>query len=56
MRAPSRALPRRRALGFFAQYNQLRGKVFKPLGRGGPDRARALLEQGMAAFRKEAKQ
>jgi len=42
--------------GFFTQYNQLRGKVFKPLGRGGPDRARALLEQGVAAFRKEAKQ
>lgn len=36
--------------GFFAQYNRLRGKAFKPAGRGGPERARELLDQGMAAF------
>ena len=35
--------------GFFAQYNQLRGKAFKPVGRGGPGRARELLDQGAAA-------
>ena len=37
--------------GFFAQYNRLRGKAFKPVGRGGPERARDLLDQGVAAFR-----
>ena len=36
--------------GFFAQYNRLRGKAFKPAGRGGPERARELLDQGMTAF------
>ncbi len=36
--------------GFFAQYNRLRGKAFMPVGRGGPERARELLDQGAAAF------
>ncbi len=40
--------------GFFAQYNRLRGKQFEPLGRGGPERARALLDRGMTAFRHKA--
>lgn len=40
--------------GFFAQYNRLRGKEFKPIGRGGPERARALLDHGMTAFRDKA--
>jgi len=40
--------------GFFAQYNQLRGKQFEPLRQGGPDRARSLLERGMEAFRRKA--
>ncbi len=30
---------------FFVSYNQARGKVFKPLGRRGPERARMLLEK-----------
>ncbi|MBL6459387.1 inorganic diphosphatase [Belnapia sp. T6] len=37
--------------GFFAHYNRLRGKEFRPVGRGGPDRARALLEQGIVRHR-----
>ncbi len=40
--------------GFFAQYNRLRGKQFKPLGRGEPERARALLDHGVTAFRHKA--
>ena len=31
---------------FFVSYNQVAGKEFKPLGRGGPDRARALVDEG----------
>ncbi len=30
---------------FFVSYNAAKGKQFKPLGRGGPDRARKLVEQ-----------
>lgn len=36
--------------GFFAQYNQLRGKKFTPLGRGDGARALTLLEAGRNAF------
>lgn len=39
--------------GYFAQYNRLRGKEFKPLGRGGSRRARELLDQAMAAAREQ---
>ena len=39
--------------GYFAQYNKLRGKEFKPLGRGGTARARELLDQAMAAAREK---
>lgn len=35
---------------FFCHYNEMNGKEFKPLDRGGPKKARKLLEQGMAAF------
>jgi inorganic pyrophosphatase len=31
---------------FFASYNAARGRRFTPLGRGGPDRARALVAEG----------
>ena len=31
---------------FFASYNQIAGKEFNPAGRGGPDRARALADEG----------
>ena len=31
---------------FFISYNQLAGKQFRPVGRAGPDRARALVEAG----------
>lgn len=31
---------------FFISYNQAKGKEFRPTGRGGPDRARALVEEG----------
>ncbi len=37
---------------FFGHYNALSGRDFKPVGRGGPDRARTLIEAGMAARRK----
>lgn len=32
---------------FFVSYNEVKGKIFKPLGRYGPDRARKLVEQGV---------
>lgn len=35
---------------FFTQYNRLRHMQFRTLGRGGPERASALVEKGMAAF------
>jgi inorganic pyrophosphatase len=34
---------------FFGHYNALSGKDFKPVARGGPDRARALVQAGIAA-------
>ena len=37
---------------FFGHYNALSGRRFTPLGRGGPERARALVEAGVAAKRK----
>lgn len=37
---------------FFVSYNQIKGKEFKPLGRFGPERARALVEEGMKQFRR----
>ncbi len=33
---------------FFVSYHQLEGTAFTPIGRAGPDRARALVEQGIA--------
>lgn len=36
--------------GFFAHYNRLKGKEFKPLGRSGPKQARTLLDKGAEAF------
>ena len=35
---------------FFVSYNTLAGKEFRPTGRGGPDRARELLEDGARRF------
>ena len=32
---------------FFVSYNQIKGKVFRPLGRFGPARALKLVEEGM---------
>ncbi len=32
---------------FFVSYNEIKGKVFKPLGRYGPHRARQLVERGI---------
>ncbi len=40
---------------FFVSYNQIKGKEFKPLGRFGPERARALVEEGMKRFRQSKK-
>ena len=37
---------------FFVSYNQAKGKVFKPLGRFGPERALELVEEGMKQFRR----
>ena len=39
---------------FFVHYNELNGKEFKPLDRGGPNRARKLLDGGISAFRGKA--
>jgi inorganic pyrophosphatase len=36
---------------FFISYNEGKGKVFKVLGRHGPDRAAAMVEKGMKEFR-----
>ncbi|HJQ33385.1 MAG TPA: inorganic diphosphatase [Pyrinomonadaceae bacterium] len=36
---------------FFASYNDIKGKVFKPLGRHGPARALKLVEEGRKRFR-----
>ena len=33
---------------FFAHYNMLSGREFKPLGRGGPDRARDLIKRSLS--------
>jgi inorganic pyrophosphatase len=38
---------------FFVSYNEMKGKVFKPLGRFGPKRAEELIEEGMKRFRAE---
>jgi inorganic pyrophosphatase len=37
---------------FFVSYNEIKGKVFKPLGRFGPRRAMKLVEEGMKRFRR----
>jgi inorganic pyrophosphatase len=36
---------------FFQHYNEMKGSQFKPVGRGGPKKARKLLEEAEAAFR-----
>ncbi|HEX8719692.1 MAG TPA: inorganic diphosphatase [Pyrinomonadaceae bacterium] len=36
---------------FFVSYNEVKGKVFKPLGRFGPARALKLVEEGAKRFR-----
>jgi inorganic pyrophosphatase len=38
---------------FFVSYNQIKGKVFKPLARSGPARATELVEEGAKRFRRE---
>jgi len=38
---------------FFANYTRQRGKVFKPIGRVGAEKARKVVESGMAAFEKQ---
>jgi inorganic pyrophosphatase len=40
---------------FFGHYNALNGGSFTPLGRGGPERARELVEAGVAAKRKRGR-
>ncbi|HEX8335399.1 MAG TPA: inorganic diphosphatase [Pyrinomonadaceae bacterium] len=37
---------------FFVSYNEAKGKVFKPLGRFGPERALELVGEGMKSFRR----
>jgi inorganic pyrophosphatase len=37
---------------FFVSYNQIKGKEFKPLGRFGPRKALALVEEGVKTFRR----
>src|SRR5919112_451298 len=41
---------------FFVSYNDIKGKVFKPLGRFGPERARELVAEGMKRFRQSKRQ
>ncbi len=36
---------------FFISYNTIKGKVFRPLGRFGPERAYELVEEGIRKFR-----
>jgi inorganic pyrophosphatase len=38
---------------FFVSYNTLKGIRFRPIGRGGPDRARKLVESGAKALREK---
>ena len=38
---------------YFGRYNALSGRGFTPLGRGGPERARELVEAGIAAQQKK---
>ena len=38
---------------FFVHYNRTKGKEFRPLGRGGPDRATALVDRGVRARREQ---
>jgi inorganic pyrophosphatase len=38
---------------FFVSYNQAKGKIFKPVGRHGPRKARALVEQGITRARRK---
>ncbi len=37
---------------FFVSYNEMKGKVFTPLRRGGPERARNLVEEGVREFKR----
>ncbi|HYX40707.1 MAG TPA: inorganic diphosphatase [Pyrinomonadaceae bacterium] len=41
---------------FFVSYNEMKGKVFKPLGRHGPKRARALIKEGAREFKQHRDQ
>ena len=38
---------------FFVSYNEIKGKKFEPLGRFGPERARRLVDESAAAFRRK---
>ncbi len=37
---------------FFSSYNQTKGKKFQPTGRGGPERARELVQAGVDRWKK----
>jgi inorganic pyrophosphatase len=40
---------------FFVSYNEMRGKVFTPIGRFGPKRALKLIKRGMRTFKEQSK-
>jgi inorganic pyrophosphatase len=40
---------------FFVSYNKMKDKVFEPLGRHGPERARELVEEGERVFKRQQK-
>jgi inorganic pyrophosphatase len=40
---------------FFVSYNEIKGKEFRPLGRHGSRRARELVEEGAARFRRRGR-
>src|SRR5438552_13428760 len=41
---------------FFISYNEIKGKQFKPDGRHGPDRAKALVREGVERFEQPSQQ
>ncbi|MDQ3907347.1 MAG: inorganic diphosphatase [Acidobacteriota bacterium] len=38
---------------FFVSYNEIKGKTFEPTGRGGPQKAREIVEEGVRLFERK---
>jgi len=41
---------------FFISYNEVRGKQFKPVGRGGVERAREIVNEGERRLARESRE